>query len=93
MFPPKSGALVTNRFTSAGAGAVDALPERESQVLAEVSNIIINAVTDSMAAACGEVLMLSSPKPPWRPGWRPAGRPEFAPAASSEFKRPGTAWP
>ena len=62
MFPPKSGTLVTNRFTSAGADAVDVLPERESQVLAEVSNIIINAMTDDMAAVCGEVLMLSSPK-------------------------------
>jgi hypothetical protein len=62
IFPSKSGALVTNRFTSAGADAVDALPERESQVLAEVSNIILNAMTDDMAAACGQVLMLSSPE-------------------------------
>jgi hypothetical protein len=63
IFQSKSGTLVTNRFTSPAAAAVDLLPERESQVLAEVSNIILNAMTDDMAAICGEALMLSSPEP------------------------------
>ena len=63
IFPEKSGFLVTNRFTLSGADPVDALPNRESTVLAEVSNIIINALTDVLAEACGKTLMLSAPEP------------------------------
>ncbi|HAM35735.1 MAG TPA: hypothetical protein DEB40_06670 [Elusimicrobia bacterium] len=63
VFPQKSGGLVTNRFTQAGADSIDALPDRESKVLAEVSNIIINTLADALAGACGKSLILSSPEP------------------------------
>ncbi len=62
IFPPKSGFLIANRFTLAGADPVDALAERESKVLAEVSAIIVNAIAEVLAAAGSQALILSAPQ-------------------------------
>ena len=63
IFPPKSGFLIANRFTLTGADPVNALADRESKVLAEVSNIIVNALAEVLAEACSKTLLLSSPHP------------------------------
>lgn len=63
IFPPKSGNLVINRFTLYSAETVDVMEQRESKVLAEVSNIIINAMVDVFADTCGQAILLSAPTP------------------------------
>ncbi|MFA6003632.1 MAG: hypothetical protein WC881_06150 [Elusimicrobiota bacterium] len=63
MFPPKSGNLVINRFTLYSSETVDSMEQREPKVLAEVSNIIINAMVDVFADTCGQAILLSAPTP------------------------------
>ncbi len=83
MFPKKSAAQLTNAF-SAKSKTKPAMSERWAQdTLAEIANVIVHAVANTMADACGDVFFLSAPS-------NSVGkRADLVKAAPDKFERSG----
>ena len=62
LFPRNPGQRLINRFTRDHAEPIDTLTKRDSKVLAEIANILVNAFVTPLAQALDEELIVSSPQ-------------------------------
>lgn len=62
MFNSRSAVLITKAFLSRGGQGQEPTPKMQELAVAEVANIVINAVAASLADRCGMAFILSAPK-------------------------------
>ncbi|OGR97833.1 MAG: hypothetical protein A2V88_11080 [Elusimicrobia bacterium RBG_16_66_12] len=62
MIPSRSGPAFADAFLPASKKHPEGVKDRERSSLAEISNIVVNAVAAVVADACGMALMLSAPE-------------------------------
>jgi len=62
MIPARSGAAFADAFLPVSKKHPEGIKDRERDSLAEISNIVVNAVAASVADACDMALMLSAPE-------------------------------
>jgi len=61
-FSSRSSAMLTEAFLANSKRGLEATPQMQEVAVAEVSNIVINAIASSIADRCGMAFILSSPK-------------------------------
>lgn len=61
-FSSRSSVLMTQAFLASSRRNLQATPQMQEVAVAEVSNIVINAVAASLADRCGMAFILSAPK-------------------------------
>lgn len=62
MFPVRSGAAFADIFLPSGEKHQNAIKNREQESMAEISNVVVNAVAASIADACDTAFFLSAPQ-------------------------------
>jgi hypothetical protein len=60
-FSSRSAALITQAFLAGNRGGRQATPQMQELAMAEVSNIVVNAVAGPLADHCGMAFILSAP--------------------------------
>ncbi len=63
LFTSRSAAIITHAFLGKGRPDFKASPSMQELAVAEISNIVINAVASVLADRCGTPVVLSAPKP------------------------------
>ena len=61
-FSSRSSAMLTEAFLANSKRGLEATPQMQEVAVAEVSNIVINAIASSIADRCGMAFILSSPR-------------------------------
>jgi chemotaxis protein CheY-P-specific phosphatase CheC len=61
-FTSRSSAMMTQAFLAGSRRGLQATPQMQEVAVAEVSNIVINAVAAAMADRCGMAFILSAPQ-------------------------------
>jgi hypothetical protein len=61
-FTSRSSALMTQAFLASSRRGLEATPQMQEVAVAEVSNIVINAIAAVLADRCGMAFILSAPK-------------------------------
>jgi chemotaxis protein CheY-P-specific phosphatase CheC len=62
IFSQKSGAKVADVFLKRSTKPSESVLERQQMALAEISNVMVNAVVTALADACDTVLFISAPE-------------------------------
>lgn len=62
MVPKQSGPALAQAFLSGRKSRPGSVPPREEVCVAEISNIVINAVSNTLADACDDAFFLSAPE-------------------------------
>ncbi|HBT61610.1 MAG TPA: hypothetical protein DEB40_07690 [Elusimicrobia bacterium] len=62
LFTSRSAAIITKAFLAGSGKQMEATVQMQEMAIAEVANIVINAVSNSLADECGMAFILSAPK-------------------------------